>query len=338
MFSTTVIPSSGMPARRRAVRLAVAATALTVVATGTAAGPAAATGTTPGNGARAQGTSVDGTSGAVVLRAGLDIGLLDKTVHVPLDTSLNEVKAPANADRTALTVTLDGVEQGHPVTMLRADTATARATADGRTAEGYANLVHAKVRLPGLPQLSLIEVQQVTSRAVCEAGRQPTAEANVLGSVSVLGKRVTLTAAGPTKVSVPGVGEVRLDLSRTATTSRTAAAAALELKVSVNPLRLNVAEVEGQVTLARATCETPRGGGGTGPAAPSGTPLPGTKPQTAAHVPAKPAAPATPAGPDLAETGGGSATPYVAGAAGVLVAAGAGAVVLGRRRVVRRRG
>ncbi|WP_087930724.1 SCO1860 family LAETG-anchored protein [Streptomyces albireticuli] len=325
-----------MPVRRRAVRLAVAATALTAVATGTAAGPAAATGPTGGTSGKstpAGGTSADGTSGAVVLRTGLDIGLLDKTVRVPLDTSLNEVKAPANADRTALTVTLDGVEQGRPVTVLRADTATARATADGRKAEGYAHLVHAEVRLPGLPQLSLIEVRQVTSRAVCEAGRQPTAKANVLGSVSVLGKRVTLTATGPTKVSVPGVGEVRLDLSRTATTSRTAAAAALELKVSVNPLRLNVAEVEGQVTLARATCETPSGAVRTpSPAAPV-TPGGGTKPQTAAHVPAKPAAPA---GPDLAETGGGSAAPYVVGVAGLLVVVGGGAVVMGRRRAVRR--
>ncbi|PAU49287.1 SCO1860 family LAETG-anchored protein, partial [Streptomyces albireticuli] len=320
MFSTTVIPSFGMPVRRRAVRLAVAATALTAVATGTAAGPAAATGgtgTTAGSATRGDDTSVSGTSGAVVLRAGLDIGLLDKTVRVPLDTSLNEVKAPANADRNALAVTLDGVEQGRPVSVLRADTATARATADGRKAEGYANLVHAKVRLPGLPQLSLVEVQQVTSRAVCEAGRRPTAKANVLGGLSVLGKRVTLTATGPTKVSVPGVGEVRLDLSRTATTSRTAAAAALELKVSVNPLRLNVAEVEGQVTLARATCETPSGAARTpSPATPPATPGGGAKPQTAAHVPAK-AVPAKATGADLAETGGGSATPYVAGAAAV---------------------
>ena len=56
---------------------------------------------------------------------------------------------------------------------------------------------------------------------------------------------------------MPGVGEVRLDLAKTEQTSRTAAATALELKVSVNPLKLNVAEVEGTVTLAEATCETP---------------------------------------------------------------------------------
>lgn len=69
-----------------------------------------------------------------------------------------------------------------------------------------------------------------------------SAESNLLGSVTVFGKRVTVTAGGPTEVQVPGVGSVRLDLSKTSTTSRTAAATALQLKVSVNPLKLNVAE------------------------------------------------------------------------------------------------
>ena len=76
-------------------------------------------------------------------------------------------------------------------------------------------------------------------------------------SAAKLGKKVTVTAGGPTDVKVPGVGEVRLDLSKSATTSRTAAATALVLHVSVNPLKLGVAEVEGTLTLAKATCEAP---------------------------------------------------------------------------------
>lgn len=300
VYSTTS-PSFGMPARR------LAALAVTAAATATAvAGPAHATGS--GSGDR-------GKSGAAVLRTGLDVALLDKTVHVPLNASLNEVHAPADADKTALTVTLDGVEKGKPVDVLRADAATARATADGNKAEGYANLVHARVHVPGLPLLSLVEVQQVTSTAVCEAGRKPTATSNLLGSVSVLGRKVTLTPNGPTKVSVPGVGDVRLDLSRTATTSRTAAASALALNVSVNPLKLNVADVRGSVTLASATCETPSGAATAGPR------------EAAARTSAEPAA-----AKGLAETGGGSATPYVVGAAAVLVAAGGGALALARRR------
>lgn len=212
----------------------------------------------------------DGKASAVVLRTALDVSLLNKTVDVPLKATLNEVRAPRSAERTALSVRLDGVDQGKPVDVLRADVATAKATVDEHRAEGYSNLAKARVHVPGLAALPLIEVEKVTSKAVCEVGGKPVAESNVLGHVTVLGKRVTLTAGGTTRVAVPEVGEVALDLSKTETTSRTAAAVALRLKVSVNPLRLNVAEVEGEVTLAEATCETPKpghghnGGGGNG--------------------------------------------------------------------------
>ncbi|GAA3069390.1 hypothetical protein GCM10020000_62300 [Streptomyces olivoverticillatus] len=245
MFSTTG-SSFGMPARRLAAAAVTSAT-VTATALALAAAPAHATD--------------DGTADATVLRTGLDVSLLGGTARVPVNATLNDVHAPADADKTALTVTLDGVEAGKPVSILSAETATARATADHRAAKGYANLVHAKVHVPGLPLLSLIEVRQVTSEAVCEAGKKPTASSNVLGSVSVLGKKVTVTTAGTTKVSVPGVGDVRLDLSRTAITSSTAAATALDLDVDVDPLKLGVAHVRGRVTLVRAGCRTPAGPG-----------------------------------------------------------------------------
>ncbi|MBB4893046.1 LPXTG-motif cell wall-anchored protein [Streptomyces olivoverticillatus] len=310
MFSTTG-SSFGMPARRLAAAAVTSAT-VTATALALAAAPAHATD--------------DGTADATVLRTGLDVSLLGGTARVPVNATLNDVHAPADADKTALTVTLDGVEAGKPVSILSAETATARATADHRAAKGYANLVHAKVHVPGLPLLSLIEVRQVTSEAVCEAGKKPTASSNVLGSVSVLGKKVTVTTAGTTKVSVPGVGDVRLDLSRTAITSSTAAATALDLDVDVDPLKLGVAHVRGRVTLVRAGCRTPAGPGQDT----SGTAAPGTgtdvKQQAAAHPDARPGK------TDLAETGGSSATPYLAGAAGLLVVAGGGAVVAARRR------
>ncbi|WEH32801.1 SCO1860 family LAETG-anchored protein [Streptomyces sp. AM 4-1-1] len=269
-----------------------------------------------------------GRASAVVLRTGLDVSLLNKTVDVPLRVALNEVQAPASAEKTALTVRLDGVDQGRPFSVLRADVATAKATVDARGAEGHTDLVKARVHVPGLPLLSLVEVEQVTSKAVCAVGGKPVADANVLGQVTVLGKRVTLTAGGTTEVSVPGVGEVTLDLSKRTTTSRTAAAAALRLKVSVNPLKLNVADVRGEITLAEATCETPeeagkpvddKGEGG------------GTKPQTATD-PTPVAAPAPDVAENLAETGGSSKTPYIAGGAALLLAVGAGAMVVTRRR------
>ncbi|MFF2527089.1 SCO1860 family LAETG-anchored protein [Streptomyces liangshanensis] len=294
-----------MPAcRRAAVAVAAALTAGPVLL----AAPAQATGVIDG----------DGRATAVVLRTGLDVSLLNKTVNVPLRAALNDVKAPADADRTTLTVELEGVEGGKPVDVLRADVATSRATVDERKAEGYANLARARVHVPGLPLLPLIEVQQVTSRAVCETGKRPVAESNLLGSVTVLGKRVTLSAGGPTRVDVPGVGKVTLDLSEKRTTSRTAAAVALRLQVAVNPLNLNVADVQGEVTLAEATCATPSLLRSPSPS-PSATPTtPDVKPQTERSD------------RHLAETGGGG-TLYVAGGAVVLLALGGG-LAFARRR------
>lgn len=304
-----------LPARR----LGVIATATALVAGPmvlAAAGPASAT------------DGDKGRANAVVLRTGLDVSLLNKTVNVPLRVSLNEVQAPASAEKTALTAKLDGVNGGRAFSVLRADVATAKATVEKGKAEGYSNIARAKMHVPGLPLLSLIEVEQVTSKAICAAGKRPVAEANLLGGVTVLGKKVTLSAGGTTQVKVPGVGEVRLDLSKTHTTSRTAAASALELKVSVNPLKLNVAEVEGTVTLAGASCEAP--------AAAVAEPKPSApvEPQGGAGekpVAAKPEKPAKPAEANLAETGGNSSTPYLLGGGAVLLAAGGGAVLMARR-------
>ncbi|MFC8199507.1 SCO1860 family LAETG-anchored protein [Streptomyces sp. NPDC057298] len=290
-----------MPARRVAVTAAAAALA---------AGPATLAGA-----GQAHATDDRGRAGAVVLRTGLDVSLLDKTAGVPLAVSLNEVRAPRSAEKTTLTAKLDGVEGGRPFTVLGAEVARASAIVTEEKAEGSVHLAHAKVHLPGLPLLSLIEVDQVTAKAVCAVGGKPVASADPLGAVTVLGKRTTLTAGGITEVKVPGVGEVRLDLTSLRTTSRTAAATALELKVSVNPLQLNVADVEGTVTLAEATCKSP----------------------AAAAAPTEPAAEVEPQGApaeeaNLAETGGSSATPYVAAGAVALLVAGGGAFAMARRR------
>ncbi|MFG2311633.1 SCO1860 family LAETG-anchored protein [Streptomyces sp. NPDC048566] len=318
-----------MPARR----FAVSAAAVVL-----AAGPAALAGA-----GSAHATGDHGRASAFVLRTGLDVSLLDKTVDVPLAVSLNEVRAPRSADRTALTTRLDGVDRGRPFNVLRADVAESRATVEDGKAEGFSRLAHARVHVPGLPLLSVVELDAVSSTATCEAGRRPVATVNVPGSVRVLGKRVRLTAGGPTEVRVPGVGEVRLELSRTRTTTRTAAASALELKVSINPLKLNVAEVEGTLTLAGAACRTPAARAAQ-EAEPS-EPAEHTEPSEAAEEPG-PAEPSEPAAEPvtevkpqgahaeagLAETGGSSTTPYIAGGAVALLAAGGGAVALSRRR------
>ncbi|MDQ0580185.1 SCO1860 family LAETG-anchored protein [Streptomyces rishiriensis] len=317
-----------LPARARRAATVVAVTVL-------AAGPAALAGA-----GTAHATSGQGRASASVLRTGLDVSLLDKTVDVPLAVSLNEVQAPHSAEKSALSAELDGVAGGKPFSVLRADVAEAKAAVDGTGAEASTRLAHAKLHVPGLPLLSLIEVGTVTSRATCEAGSTPVAVSSVLGSVTVLGKKVSVSAGGPTHVKVPGVGEVRLDLSKRETTTRTAAATALELTVSVNPLSLNVAEVTGTVTLAKATCEAPaeqeRGEEQDGDQGQGEAQDRAEGQEQAAGPSAAPAgdvrAQGGPARADLARTGGSSTTPYLAGGAVALLAAGGGAVALARRR------
>ncbi|MFJ5139484.1 SCO1860 family LAETG-anchored protein [Streptomyces sp. NPDC088707] len=319
------------PARRTAAAATVAALAVGPVLL---AAPAA------------QATGGEGRATAVVLRTSLDVSLLDKTVDVPLRVSLNEVKAPESENETALSVKVQGAEEGKPIDILAADVATSTATVDEKKAEGYVNLVKAKVHVPGIPLLSLIEVQKVTSKALCEVGKKPVAESNVLGHVTVFGKKTTLSTGGRTQVSVPGVGQVTLDLSRTSTTSRTAAATALELKVEVDPLKLGVAEVNGTVTLAEATCETPKGTAPTEKPTekPTGKPTEQPTQQPSEQPTQQPSVKPSDAGgiktdnggttptQNLAETGGSSTTPYLAGGALALLVAGGGALALTRSR------
>ncbi|MFF0555295.1 SCO1860 family LAETG-anchored protein [Streptomyces sp. NPDC004266] len=316
-----------LPARRSAAAATVAALAV---------GPVLLAAPT------AHATGGEGRSTAVVLRAGLDVSLLGKAVDVPVRTSLNEVEAPASESETALSVKVRGAEGGKPVDLLKADVATADATVDEKKAEGHVNLVKARVHVPGLPLLSLVEVEKVTSKALCEVGKKPVAESNVLGHVTVFGKKTTLSAGGRTQVAVPGVGQVTLDLSRTSTTSRTAAATALELKVEVDPLKLGVAAVDGTVTLAEATCETPKGTAPTEKPTQKPTEKPTQKPSE--QPTRQPSARPSDAGgiktnnggttptENLAETGGSSTTPYIAAGALALLVAGGGALAVTRSR------
>ncbi|PWE06902.1 hypothetical protein DD630_07615 [Streptomyces sp. BSE7F] len=296
------------------------------VACALTAGPVALAGAAP-----AYATEGHGHASASVLRTDLDVSLLNKSVQVPLTVSLNEVEAPSSARKTALTATLDGVDRGRPFSVLRAEVADAVATVEGDRAEASTTLADARLQVPGLPLLSLVELEAVGSKAVCETGRTPHASVTLPAAVTVLGKRVSLSAGGPTHVDVPGVGSVRLDLSTTGTTSSTAAATALKLEVSVNPAKLNVAEVEGRLTLAESRCETPAAAAEDPEAAAPEAPEAPEKAEPAVEPQGARAGQAAPAETNLAETGGDSATPYVAAGAVALLAAGGGAVLLSRR-------
>lgn len=288
-----------------------------------------------------------GGAGAAVLRTDLGVSLLQNATELPLQASLNVVQAPQDAHQTTLTTSLDGVHRGKPFTVLQAEVADAEATAHEDRAEGQATLVHAVVNLPGVPEAPLLEVEKVTSSAVCAKGAEPVAESQVLGDVTVLGRKTQLKAGGTTEVEVPGVGTVTLDLSRTGTTANSAAATALHLGVQVDAGHLDVAKVEGHLKLVEATCTTPgaeqdasggdtagagerggesTGGGGADTGERGGDPdgaggdSDGLETQTGSD------------GENLAETGGSSSTPYLAGGAVALLAAGGGALLLARRR------
>lgn len=269
-----------------------------------------------------------GSADAAVLRTSLDVARLDGLGPLPLRTTLNEVHAPATAEKKALDVRLDAVEGGKPVSVLRADVATARAEVAHHTAKAHAHLVHARVHVPGVPLLALVEVEEVTSTAVCKAGEKPFATSAIPGPVTVLGKRIPLAVNATRTVEAPGVGTVQLALSRTETTSHSAAATALELHVSVDPLKLGVAAVEGTVTLADAHCTTAAAGASPAaePSAAAGPVGNDAHPQSAAED----------SEADLAETGSTTLTPYLAGAAAVFVLAGGGSLALARARSNRR--
>ncbi|MCZ7413586.1 MULTISPECIES: SCO1860 family LAETG-anchored protein [unclassified Streptomyces] len=289
----------------------------------------------------------EGAARAAVLRAQLDVSLLDSTVDVPLRTTLNDVSVsgadtgPETAAKTALTAELAGVGGGEPVSLLRAGAADARAEVTADRAGAEATLARARLHVPGLPLLSVIELEAVSASVVCAVGGAATAEVNVPGSVRVLGKRVALSAGGPTAVSVPGVGEVRLELAPRETTRHSAAAAALELAVSVDPLNLGVAGVDGRVRVADVSCRTPvtEERPADEPQEPAETSEPaGAEPDEAepeSTVPqgrtdAEVRAPKT--GPGLAATGADSGTPYLLGGAAGLLTLGAALVLLRRRR------
>lgn len=127
-----------MPARRFAT--VAAATAL-------AAGPAALAGA--GSAHATDGTGEQGSASAVVLRTGLDVSLLNKTVNVPLTVSLNEVRAPRSSEKTALTARLEGVDGGQPFSVLGAEVAAAKATVSAQRPRGTRTSPMRRSMFPG---------------------------------------------------------------------------------------------------------------------------------------------------------------------------------------------
>ncbi|MCC9706929.1 hypothetical protein E4N62_17630 [Streptomyces sp. MNU76] len=124
---------------------------------------------------------------------------------MPLHASLNEVQAPATAEKRTLDVDLDGVNGDRPVNLLQTDVAMAKADAASGRAEGATHVVRARAHVPVLP---VVEVEEVTVTASCAAGRKPAVESQLLGSLTALGRQLPMADGGTVEVS--NVGRVRL--------------------------------------------------------------------------------------------------------------------------------
>ena len=291
-----------------------------------------------------------GRASAVTVEVDLDVSLLNKSVDIPVNASLNKVESPARREGSVLTALVDGVDQQGPVTLVRADVGKSVTKVDDKGASASVELVNADVHAPGLPLTTLLGLEALSAEVTCPVEGQPTADVVAPAKLTVLGRPVSVGLYGPTKVDVPGVGDVSVEFSRRTTTSSTAAASALEVQVEVDPLNLNVARVSGRITVASVSCEKP--------AAPAPTPTtagtPATAPSTAATAAAATSMPAVqPAGngskaaravpqdatetaEHLAATGSGGVGPLAAGAA-TLLAGGVAALWATRRRATRAR-
>ena len=315
----------------------------------------------------AHATTGTGTASATTAEVALDVRLLS-AIDIPVDVSLNKITAPQSRSGAALTAVVgSGVEHDHPVNLLLAQVGQTDATVDAHGSHASVTLADAHLHVPGLPLTDLLGLHAVTAQADCPVDGAPTASAQALGEVTVLGLHVHLSADGVTRVPVPALGEVDLKLSQHSTTSDSAAATAIELDVDVNPLALNVAAVHGKIVLADVSCtkggsngggSTGGGsnggatGGGSGGGTPSAGPSQGltgggtggsggsgsagasggggAHPSPVAAVSSPPAQPNT--STHLAETGSSSSTPLIAGAALGILGAGGGVVALTRRR------
>ncbi|RKE21730.1 SCO1860 family LAETG-anchored protein [Streptomyces sp. TLI_171] len=268
----------------------------------------------------ADGGGRPGKARAVTAELALNVTLLNK-VNVPVDVALNRVESPARRDGAMLTATVDGVDDGRPVTLLKAELGKSVTTVDDRQASASVKLVDADLHAPGLPLTTLIGLEAMSAEVTCPVDGPPTANVTAPARLTVLGKSVAVGLNSPTHVEVPAIGSVDLEFARKTVTSSTAAASALEVTVKVNPLNLNVAKVDGKVTVASVSCEKP---------------VPAQAPSSSAASPSTSAVAQNRSAPKAAEEElaytGSSGTTVLAAGGGTLLVAGGAAVWMTRRR------
>ncbi|GLW52673.1 SCO1860 family LAETG-anchored protein [Kitasatospora phosalacinea] len=274
-----------------------------------------------------------GRASAVTAGLSLDVTLLN-AVDVPVDVSLNRVESPAQRDGAMLTAKVDGVDGGRPVTLVKAEVGRSVAKADEKLASASVKLVDADVHVPGLPLTTLLGLEAMSAQANCPVDGQPTADVVAPAKLTVLGRSVTVGLNSPTHVDVPAIGSVDVEFAKKTVTSSRAAASALEVKIALNPLNLNVAKVNGTVTVASVSCEKPVAA--VAPAAAVSSP-PASSPAAPAPASAQNRAVPKAEGQELAYTGSNGTTVLAAGGGTLLVAGGAAVWMTRRRRAAHAR-
>ncbi|OKJ06674.1 SCO1860 family LAETG-anchored protein [Kitasatospora sp. CB01950] len=304
----------------------------TVAASALAASALAVALPMPAHAADAGASAKPGKASAVTAELALDVTLLN-AIKVPVNVALNKVESPAQRDGAMLTATVDGVDNGKPVNLVKAQVGKSVTKVDDKQATASVQLVGADVHVPGLPLTTLLGLDAMSTEVTCPVNGQPTAKVTSPVKLTVLGKSVTVGLNSPTHVDVPAIGTVDVEFSKKTVTSSTAAASALEVQVSINPLNLNVAKVDGKVTIAAVSCEKP-----VPAAAPatdtSATPSPsGTAPGTTGQNRTAPKE----SGEELAYTGSTGTAAMAAGGFTLLVAGGAAVWMTRRRRAAHAR-
>ncbi|GAA2097474.1 hypothetical protein GCM10009759_27680 [Kitasatospora saccharophila] len=290
----------------------------------------------PASAADAGTPAKSGRASAVTAELALDVTLLN-AVNVPVDVALNKVESPAQRDGAMLTAKVDGVDGGRPVTLVKAEVGKSVTKVDDRLATASVKLVDADVHVPGLPLTTLLGLEAMSSEVSCPVDGVPTASVTAPAKLTVLGKSVTVGLNSPTHVDVPAIGSVDVEFAKKTVTSSTAAASALEVKVVLNPLNLNVAKVDGTVTVASVSCEKPVAA--VAPVAEVSSPAasPSTSAPASASASGQNRAVPKADGEELAYTGSSGSTVLAAGGGTLLVAGGAAVWMTRRRRAAHAR-
>jgi hypothetical protein len=261
----------------------VSAAALTVFASSWGAAALASGVAGDGGGAARLGTAT-----ATVAQTSLDVkvlpGLLGGSgLDLPINLTLHQETAPTDGtlvnDTSSVLKLRDDLLGALGLPAQSADLIKADAVSDTvRTTPGYsqAYVTLANVRL-FLPLLSLpssvssdgaLRLDAVSAVATCVAGQRPTAQFQLPAQLTLFGQNVQLPANGTATLSLPLLGSITVQLGPQTITTATSASAAVRASLDINVL--GVAELTGQVTLASATCTSPRAGTSTMP--PTGTP------------------------------------------------------------------